>query len=70
MATHSNILAWEISWTEEPGRLQATVHEVPKELDTTEELMLLTFSKSWTSTSQEEIHKVNEHINEHNGQPY
>ena len=20
-ATHSNILAWEISWTEEPGRL-------------------------------------------------
>ena len=23
MATHSNILAWEIPWTEEPGRLQA-----------------------------------------------
>ena len=23
MATHSNILAWEISWTEEPGRLQS-----------------------------------------------
>ena len=22
MATHSNILAWEISWIEEPGRLQ------------------------------------------------
>ena len=21
MATHSSILAWEISWTEEPGRL-------------------------------------------------
>ena len=21
MATHSNILAWEISWTQEPGRL-------------------------------------------------
>ena len=21
MATHSNIFAWEISWTEEPGRL-------------------------------------------------
>ena len=21
-ATHSSILAWEISWTEEPGRLQ------------------------------------------------
>ena len=23
MATHSNILAWEISWTEKPGRLQS-----------------------------------------------
>ena len=23
MATHSNILAWEIPWTEEPGQLQS-----------------------------------------------
>ena len=23
MATHSSILAWEISWTREPGRLQS-----------------------------------------------
>ena len=23
MATHSNILAWEIAWTEEPGGLQS-----------------------------------------------
>ena len=23
MATHSSVLAWEISWTEEPGRLQS-----------------------------------------------
>ena len=22
MATHSNILAWQIPWTKEPGRLQ------------------------------------------------
>ena len=22
MATHSHVLAWEIPWTEEPGRLQ------------------------------------------------
>ena len=22
MATHSSLLAWEISWTEKPGRLQ------------------------------------------------
>ena len=24
MATHSSILAWEISWTEEPGGLQSS----------------------------------------------
>ena len=24
MATHSSIIAWEIPWTEEPGRLQST----------------------------------------------
>ena len=24
MATHSSILAWRISWMEEPGRLQST----------------------------------------------
>ena len=23
IATHSTILAWEISWTEEPGRLES-----------------------------------------------
>ena len=23
MATHSSIIAWRISWTEEPGRLQS-----------------------------------------------
>ena len=23
MATHTNILVWEIPWTEEPGRLQS-----------------------------------------------
>ena len=28
VATHSSILAWEISWTEKYGR--ATVHEVAK----------------------------------------
>ena len=24
MATHSSILAWKISWTEDPGELQST----------------------------------------------
>ena len=33
MATHSSILAWEIPWTEEPGRLQNMGH---KQSDTTE----------------------------------
>ena len=35
MAPHSNTLAWEISWTEEPGRLQSMGRE---ESDTTERL--------------------------------
>ena len=40
MATHSSILAWKISWTEQPGGLQSMGH---KELDTTE---LLTHAHS------------------------
>ena len=35
IATHSSILAWEIPWTEEPGRLQTVG---PQELDTTKQL--------------------------------
>ena len=35
MATHSNILAWRIPWTEEPGGLQSGGH---KESGTTERL--------------------------------
>ena len=33
MATHSDILVWRVSWTEEPGRLQSMGR---KELDTDE----------------------------------
>jgi len=36
MATHSSILAWEIPWTQERGRIQST--GVAKELCTTEQL--------------------------------
>ena len=36
MATHSSRLAWRISWTEEPDRLQSM--ELDKELDMTEQL--------------------------------
>ena len=35
MATLSNILAWEISWTEEPGRVQSIGR---KESDTAKQL--------------------------------
>ena len=28
MATHSSVLAWKISWTEEPGGLQSRGHRV------------------------------------------
>ena len=34
MATHSSILAWEISWTEKPGGLQSKGSQ--KESDTTQ----------------------------------
>ena len=30
MATHSNILAWKIPWTQEPGGREAIVHGVTK----------------------------------------
>ena len=33
MATHSNIFAWEIPWTKEPGGLQSTgSHKSPMQL--------------------------------------
>ena len=35
MEAHSNILAWKIPWTEEPGRTEVTVHGVT-ESDITE----------------------------------
>ena len=42
MATHSNILAWRIPWTEESDRLPI-VHAVKKSRNTTERLKLFTF---------------------------
>ena len=42
MATHSSILAWEIPWTEEPGRLQSMGSQtVGYELVTKQQLPLL-----------------------------
>ena len=40
MATCSSILAWEIQWTEEPGRLQSMGSQ---ELDTTQQLTTTTY---------------------------
>ena len=42
MATHSNILAWEIPWTEEPGRLQSMGSQ---ESDTTKHAHTLSSKK-------------------------
>ena len=45
MATHSNILAWKILWTEEPGRLES---------DTTEQLHFH-FSLSYRATQEQAL---------------
>ena len=37
MATHSSIIAWKISWTEEPGELQS---KGPQRVGTTERIAL------------------------------
>ena len=49
MATYSNILAWRIPWTEEPGGLQSMGC---KELETTEQLTLspLLYTSSVTAS--------------------
>ena len=49
MATHSSILAWKISWTEEPGGLQ---------LDTTEQLNM--HARTWLCCRewQATVHRI------------
>ena len=40
--SHYSILAWEISWTEEPGRLQPTGHKrIGHDLATNQQQLLL-----------------------------
>ena len=42
MSTHSSILAWEIPWTEEPGRLQSMrPHRVRHDKETKQQLLTL-----------------------------
>ena len=62
MATHSSIPAWEIPWTEEPGR--ATVHGVAKESGTTDWLTLsciLAWRTPWTCEKQKDMMPKDEH---------
>ena len=47
MAAPSSILAWRISWTEEPGGLQSMGH---KESDTTEHARTLSFNNKLDKT--------------------
>ena len=51
MATHSNIFAWRVPWTEEPGGLQSWGHE---ESNTTERL---TYYNNTDEVGQEDRNK-------------
>ena len=47
MATHSIILAWEIPWTEEPGRLESMgLQRVRQDLATKQHLAVLTLPRT------------------------
>ena len=41
MAPHSSILAWEIAWTEEPGRLQSAESQSWAQLNNLAEVQVL-----------------------------
>ena len=54
MSTHSNILAWEIPWTEAPGRLQSVgLQRVKHDLVTKQQHLLL--SKSMMPVCNQQI---------------
>ena len=58
MAIHSNILAWEIPWTEESGRLQSTgLQTVGSDLATKQQQKR--DSSRWTIVKQNECLNVN-----------
>ena len=52
MATHSNILAWEILWTEEPGRLLGG-HWGRKKSDMTEHTYMKDYLVLWHLMGEE-----------------
>ena len=63
MATHSSILTWRITWTEEPGRLQSVGSQ---ELDKTHQLIhsfhYLTLSKATSQGNSQTQLWVTSHI--------
>ena len=56
VASHSCVLAWRISWTEEPGGLQSFGH---KELDTTEQLSTDAQSKAQNGEALDQVSRAN-----------
>ena len=73
MTIHSSVLAWEIPWTEEPGRL---VYGVAKESDTTEQLTLPSLSSSAKNISTLQLGRsststqINDIVSFKNGDSY
>ena len=67
MAAHSSILAWEIPWTEEPGRLQSMgSHRVRHDLAHTHTSLLnMSGQLRLTRHLRKACHMKNEH-QEHN----
>ena len=56
MATHSSVLAWRISWTEEPGGLQSRGLQ---EFDTTEQLSTHhKYAPSWGTADVRAVHQT------------
>ena len=47
MATHSNVLAWRIPWTEEPGRLQSVGSQEPDTVERPNHYQAVTGLPTW-----------------------
>ena len=61
MVTHSSILAWEIPWTQEPGRLHSMGSQSPTRLSTHTTLMSFIICTDTFHTSVENILKDERH---------
>ena len=60
-ATHSSVLAWRISWTEEPGRLQSMgSHRVGHDWTTNTFTFILRFKCEMLGTLERDVSKLTE----------